>query len=171
MNKEVVFIAILFVVLIAAMITDFYSDRIPNELCISGTLAGMMYQFWKQGLDGIIQSFVGILLPVVILFLLFRIGALGAGDVKLFAVTGAFLGIRGVIDCLGLAFLVGAVLALMKMCYYGNYLTRMQYFAGYVVKTLQSGVITRYEHASEPGGRIRFSLPILMSVFLYWIGG
>lgn len=45
----------------------------------------------KLGYVGILYFILNITIPVVLLFLLFQMHALGAGDIKLFSLVGSFL--------------------------------------------------------------------------------
>ncbi len=163
-------IIVLLIILLLAVLMDFCCDRIPNSLIVTG----MALAFWAQGsscgMQGIMQAILGMAAPIILLFVLFRIGTLGAGDVKLLAVAGAFLGLQDSMLCIIVSFVIGAVLSLAKMCLHGNYVTRMQYLAGYVFQLIQSGTIRRYEHTDEPGSSIRFSLPVLFSVLVIYMG-
>ena len=163
-------ITVLFIILLLAVLMDFCFDRIPNGLIAAGVILSVWYQGRAYGMHGIIQAVLGMTAPVILLFLLFRIGTLGAGDVKLLAVAGAFLGLRDSLLCMAASFVIGAALSLVKMCLHGNYVTRMQYLAGYVLTTIRSGNIRRYKHTGEPGSSIRFSLPVLLGVLLIYMG-
>src|SRR5207248_11639611 len=96
-------------VLIAA-VTDRRSRRIPNWLTFSALPVGLAAQtvygdgFW-QGLLGACGGFAA-------LFGLFAIGASGAGDVKLFAVVGSFVGIRNLLLVFVLVACIGGIAAL-----------------------------------------------------------
>src|SRR6476620_8881213 len=79
------------VVLIAAF-TDLQSRRIPNWLTLPALPVGLLAQTVYG--DGIWQALLGALAGFLALFLLFAVGAGGAGDVKLFTVVGAFVGLR-----------------------------------------------------------------------------
>ena len=75
-----------------AVFFDFYLGKIPNILVVCGGVLALLIQFYLGGIAGIFRAGLGMLLPCLLLYVLFSIGALGAGDLKLLAMVGAFLG-------------------------------------------------------------------------------
>jgi prepilin peptidase CpaA len=98
------------VVLIAAA-TDLRSRRIPNWLTFAALPMGLVAQTIYG--DGFWQSLLGACGGFAALFALFAIGATGAGDVKLFAVVGSFVGIRNLLFVFVLVSLVGGIAAVV----------------------------------------------------------
>ncbi|UHA72068.1 A24 family peptidase [Paenibacillus sp. 481] len=80
------------VLLIAAFVTDVRSRVIPNRLTITACCAALLFHLVTAGLDGLLHSVVGLSCGFIILLLLFVCRAVGAGDVKLFAAIGAWMG-------------------------------------------------------------------------------
>jgi prepilin peptidase CpaA len=83
---------LLAIFILLALITDAKYTKIPNVLTLSGVCVGFVVQYVVHGLSGLIDSGVGFVVGFVILLLLYVFGALGAGDVKLFAAIGALSG-------------------------------------------------------------------------------
>ena len=138
-------IIILFLVLTVAAITDLLFDKIYNEWLLGAMAAGLCYAVWKDGAAGLLRALVSMTIPFALLYPLFIIGGLGAGDVKLLSVAGCFLTIKESILCLGLSFLLGAAISLLKMALERNFLERMKYFLSYVVDVFNSGEWKLYE--------------------------
>jgi prepilin peptidase CpaA len=96
---------------LVAAFTDLKWRRIPNWLTLPALPVGILAQsvygsgFW-QGLAGAVVGFLA-LLP------LFLLGAGGAGDVKLFAVVGSFVGIDNLLVVFVLIALIGGVAAVI----------------------------------------------------------
>jgi prepilin peptidase CpaA len=89
------------VVLTVAVFTDLRYRRIPNWLVFPFLLAGIVVSPWRHdwngnshgfGWNGLGQSFAGLGLALLIYGLLFWMGGMGAGDVKLCAAVGAWIG-------------------------------------------------------------------------------
>lgn len=80
------------VILAFAALWDLRSRRIPNVLTLPGILLGVAFLAWETGWAGVWTGFAGALAGAGLLFLPFALGGLGAGDVKLMAVVGAFGG-------------------------------------------------------------------------------
>jgi len=81
------------VLLVIACVTDVRWRRIPNALVLTLALTGFAFSVWVQPwLPGLGRATGGLALGFGIWIVFFVIGAIGAGDVKLFAAAGAWLG-------------------------------------------------------------------------------
>ncbi|MDE5866801.1 MAG: prepilin peptidase, partial [Lachnospiraceae bacterium] len=69
---------------------DYKHDRIPNSIIMFGTVIGFLSHFRGNDWQGIFSAGVVILISFCILYPLFRIGGIGAGDVKLLLMTGSY---------------------------------------------------------------------------------
>jgi prepilin peptidase CpaA len=97
-------------VLGVATITDLRSRRIPNWLVLPFLLAGIVISCWLQGWHGLGQSLGGASLGFVIFGVLFWMGGMGAGDVKLCAGIGAWVGPQQLILALVITGMAGGVM-------------------------------------------------------------
>jgi prepilin peptidase CpaA len=75
-----------------ATFTDLRNRRIPNWLVLPFLLAGIVASTWLHGWHGLGYSFEGLGLGLVLYGVLFWMGGMGAGDVKLAAAIGAWIG-------------------------------------------------------------------------------
>jgi prepilin peptidase CpaA len=80
------------VVAFGACITDVRSRRIPNVLTFGAAAAAIVFHAITGQLAGLLQSVEGWLVGAAIFFVPFALGGLGAGDVKLLAALGAWVG-------------------------------------------------------------------------------
>ena len=78
--------------LLATIISDTLYRRIPNALSLAVWLLGCSYWGAHQGMPGLWLALQGTLVGGGLLMLLYVMGTLGAGDVKVFAGFGALLG-------------------------------------------------------------------------------
>ena len=78
---------------LVAAITDYRFFRIYNALTLPLFLSAIIYHFLLSGWSGLFQSLSGALFGLAILLLPFAMGGMGAGDVKLLAAVGAWLGL------------------------------------------------------------------------------
>lgn len=153
-------IVLLFMILVAAVFLDLRTGKICNRLILAGLFSGIGISLAKGELC---ESLLGAVLPCVLFAMLFRIGVLGAGDIKLFAVIGAFCGVYGVFRSIVLSFAVGAVLALGKMLVKGNYIMRMEYFLSYFAGVIRTGQWELYEKGGGTmNAKLHFSVPVLL---------
>jgi hypothetical protein len=102
---------------------------------------------------------------------LFRLGALGAGDVKLLAVCSGCLPGKAAIGFLVFSMLVAAIISIVKLSKNRNWKERFYYFFAYLSGRLSGDTWELYttdEHRTKSG--ICLSGPILASVLLH-LGG
>lgn len=100
-------------VLSVATITDLYSRRIPNWLVFPYWLAGIVVQGVLFGWHGIGQSLAGTGIAIGIFGGLFLLGGMGAGDVKLCAAVGAWIGPSRMVFALIFTALAGGVMVVI----------------------------------------------------------
>lgn len=103
--------------LICAVYTDMTQTRISNRLIVLGLLLGVVFRIFTKGSIGVFCYLVNISIPVILLYLLFQMRALGAGDIKLFSMLGAFLSTEQLLQMMLLAFVICAVLGILKIGY------------------------------------------------------
>lgn len=75
-----------------AAVIDWRVRRIPNWLTVLMLLSGVVGSFLPGSVASPGQAMLGMLVGFAIPFVLFAMGALGGGDVKLLAGAGAWLG-------------------------------------------------------------------------------
>jgi|SRR5579862_1469402 len=105
-------------VALAGAMTDIRSARIPNRLTYSALLAGVLFRVAVLGLPGLKSGLVGMLVAGGLFLLLFVLGAMGGGDMKLMAAVGAWVGSAQVITLILAAALAGGVLAIGRMIFF-----------------------------------------------------
>ena len=120
------------IVLAVATFTDLRNRRIPNWLVLPFMLAGIAVSGWLHGWHGIGQSFAGLGLGVLIYGFLFWLGGMGAGDVKLCAAIGAWIGPNQLFIALVITAMAGGI---MVLCWaaFGGFLKDLFSGAGSVV--------------------------------------
>ena len=124
------------VVLVVATFTDLRNRRIPNWLVFPFLLAGIAVSPWRQnwpgigrglGWHGVGQSFAGFGVGLLVCGIFFWMGGMGAGDVKLCAAIGAWIGPSQLFLALVVTGLAGGVMVLVWAAS-GGFLTEL--FAG-----------------------------------------
>ena len=100
------------IVLAVACFTDLRSRRIPNWLVLPFLVAGVAVSSWVEGRHGIEQSLEGLGLGLLIYGFLFWMGGMGAGDVKLCAAIGAWIGPSQLFIALVLTGMAGGIMVL-----------------------------------------------------------
>jgi prepilin peptidase CpaA len=97
--------------LVEAAIIDGLKLKVPNWLTFHLAAGGMAYATWVGGWPGLAWSLGGLALGLALLMPLHMIGGMGAGDVKLLAGVGAWMGPSIVLGSFVVSALVGGVMA------------------------------------------------------------
>jgi prepilin peptidase CpaA len=108
------------VVLVVATITDLRSRRIPNWLVLPFLGIGFAASSWMHGWHGLAQSLYGAGLGLVIYGVLFFMGGMGAGDVKLAAAIGAWIGPNQLFLALVITAMAGGVMVVCNLAFGGK---------------------------------------------------
>ena len=104
------------IVLLAAAVYDVRYRRIPNWISVSGTLTGIaLNSFLYEGAPGLIFALKGLALGFGVYFVLYILHAMGAGDVKLMAATGALVGWQDWFGIFLITAVIGGIMAMMLM--------------------------------------------------------
>ena len=99
----------LFLLLAVAIVMDLTSDRIPNWLIVMGTAVGL----WQS--DQFCRSILLYACIVLIFFPFFGSGALGAGDVKCFAMISLYLTFSCLLWALFFTFLFATIFSVYRI--------------------------------------------------------
>jgi prepilin peptidase CpaA len=82
-------------ILALAVHSDLRRHRIPNVLTLLGLIAGLGLQAVTGGVQGLLSGLLGVAVGLGSFAPLYLCRAMGAGDLKLLAAVGAFLGPQG----------------------------------------------------------------------------
>jgi prepilin peptidase CpaA len=99
--------------------------RIPNPFVLATLISGITLNFVLGGVAGALSSIGGCLLAFILMFILHIFGAMGAGDVKLFAAVGSVIGAHLVFPTFVVVVLTGGLLALVTTLRSGIFITTM----------------------------------------------
>ena len=169
-------LVVLVLLLSAAAVLDFYRGKIPNILIVTGCCYGMVRLWYHQD---ILRALPGIIFPVMVLFPLYKIGTIGAGDIKLLSMLGFYFSFMETLFCIFLAFVLGAVISMISFIRYENFFERMTYLFSYLKECFDIGRLRYYyldskgkqiSHSAEDKSKIHLAIPIFFSVLLH-MGG
>jgi len=95
------------------------SRRVPNILVLLMLVCGVVVQIATAPTIGeaLLASFAGAGVGLIILLPFYTLGGMGAGDVKLLAATGSFLGPQGALLAGVFTLVAGLILGLLVIAY------------------------------------------------------
>ncbi|AYC28637.1 A24 family peptidase [Paenisporosarcina cavernae] len=102
---------ILMTVLVISFVTDVKSRKIYNTVLLPAFFIAVIGNTWQEGFQGLTTSLLGFVVGFAILFIPYVMKGMGAGDVKLMAVIGAFMGPTFIVTTAIFMAIVGAVIA------------------------------------------------------------
>lgn len=108
-------VIILLLILGTAIASDLRWRTIPNWLTGPSILAGLGFHTVMNQFAGFLFSLEGTAVGLGLFIILYMCGWMGAGDVKLFAAVGSFLGPAQTISAAIVIALVGGVLAILVL--------------------------------------------------------
>jgi len=157
-----------------AVIISYYDvcyRRIPNPFVLATLTAGILINTFFGGINGAVTSLGGCFIGFTLMFVLHVFGAMGAGDVKLFAAIGALTGAHLVLPTFLIVALTGGILGVVSTLRAGQLkFTMMRVFQilvgllpGYKVPRLPVPVDRRY---TIPYG-VAITLGSLISLVLF----
>ena len=152
------------VLALAACVTDLKSGRIPNVLTFGGALAAVAFHAVTGRGDGLLMACGGWVVGVAVFFPPFALGGLGAGDVKLLAALGAWLGPADTVWLALYSGVAGGVLALSVALVRGYLREALANLRVLLTHWRVAGVRPLHEVslAGSNGPRLAYAVPILV---------
>lgn len=169
----------LFSLLTAAAVQDLESGRISNRLIVTGLGIGIIIQITEYQVWGVYYFLRNVSVPVILLYLLFQMRVLGAGDIKLFSMIGSIVTTEELFRCMAYSFLLAAGAAVLFLAADAKRKQKIRCAVSYLFHMLRTGEIRSYPLSGEPGRyRFAFAVPVLFGTALalqfplcYWNGG
>ena len=113
-------VKIVSVLLIWAAWIDGKELRVPNWMTFPMVATGIIWCTVADGWSGLGFSLLGMVAGLVTLLPLYSVGGMGAGDVKLMAGIGAWLGWKITVAAFCVSTVVGAIMAVFMVLYSGK---------------------------------------------------
>lgn len=159
----------LFLLVVAgiAMVMDLRVMQVENGWILFSLITGFFLRFWQEGIAGIPGFLIGVMLPAAVLGILFCFRMLGPGDIKLFCALGGIMGVPGILRCMMVSFLIGAVLSFSILISYGIFCRRIHYLIQYFQEFFHTGRIRPYYRKGMCVENFHFTVPVFLSVMLY----
>ena len=88
------YLLIVLVAVAVSAITDVWKFKVHNVVSLTLLVGGLVHHAVAGGTVGVTGSALGALFGFAVLLLLYVLGGMGAGDVKLMAGVGAWLGVK-----------------------------------------------------------------------------
>ena len=159
------------VVAVSGAVPDVRGKRIPNLLTYGSLLSALAVRGFVIGWPGLKSGLMGVLAAGGIFYVLFLVGGMGGGDVKLMGAVGAWAGASETVTLLIATALAGGALALVYMLHYKRVRATLANTLELIRHHLTSGLRPHpILNVREPGMiRVPYGLAIALGT-LYCLG-
>lgn len=181
-------IASLLLALAIATIADLRVRRVPNTLIFTGIIAATGINILSDlgyggveplgGATSITHIISGIAIGFIALFPLYALRAMGAGDVKLMMMVGAFLGPLQTLGVVVLTFAAGGVLAIAMALWQRSFrqlVFNLRFMLTTSAISAAGGMSPKFEPLQQTAGRMPYAVAIaagtLLQLYLVRNGG
>lgn len=165
---------ILIGVFCAVIFMDWYHYRIPNACIIAGMAAGLVMAYMSYSVNGLWEAVGAAAVIFLAFYPFYLLGALGAGDVKLFMMVGCYrgsMGTEGLIHYMLVTMIIAAVVSAGKMILYAESRERFFYLMRYLRKAAVTATIDDYQiDRTKKQCVVRLSIPAFLSLLLMCAG-
>jgi prepilin peptidase CpaA len=162
-----------------AVIHDLLFRRIPNGLVLAGIALGLLFQTWAANGAGLFSpggsglgyngALLGGLAGLALFLPLYALRAMGAGDVKLLAMAGVWLGVSGIAWAALWTLVAGGVLSLAVAVTSGalrKVLSNMRFMLTHWLAMAQTGHVVHLDAPAQTTGRLPYAVAIAGGVVI-----
>jgi len=158
--------------LVAAAWLDYGSGRIPNALVFGGAFVGLAYNtlvppVHTLALDAFLLAMAGMVCGLMLMLPFYLLRAMGAGDVKLMAMSGVFLGFPETLWAVLGSFLAGGALSLIQLAASGQMRRALTNIGGLGLAVSSGGVPVLNARASA--GTVPYGIAIAAGTIGYLV--
>jgi len=157
---------------LAACVTDVKERRIPNVLTFGATIAALVFHLIYEGQAGLMIGLGGWFIGLLLFFPFFALGGMGAGDVKLLAALGAWVGPREAFWLAIYTSLAGGVIGVAVALARGYLLTALRNVWTLLVSWFLTGPrpMPSMTLADSKAPRLAYAIPMFVgTMVLIWL--
>jgi prepilin peptidase CpaA len=158
---------ILIGVFIVAIYTDMKYYRIPNLLILTGIVLGIAYSIYNYSYKAALESLLCMAIVFIVFYPFYKLGGLGAGDVKLFMMTGCFIRNESLLNFIFVTMIIGAAISIVKLVLFKEARERFVYLGRYIKKVALTRAVDDYQiDKGNKRALIRIAVPAFISLLL-----
>ncbi|MFC1849614.1 prepilin peptidase [candidate division CSSED10-310 bacterium] len=152
---------VLVLVVLICAITDLQKQKIYNFITFPAIIAGLGLGLAFNGVQGLVNSLVGMLIGFTIFLMMHILGQMGAGDVKLMAAVGALGGFPFILYALFLSVVCGGIISLLVAIWQGRLLKSFSNIFRALFSTVMPGV-TRQPLSEKNSTQIPYACAVCL---------
>ncbi|SCW66292.1 Type IV leader peptidase family protein [Lachnospiraceae bacterium C10] len=155
--------------LAAVTVADLKWKRIPNEMILLGIWTGGCVSLSTLGVKGIGVSVMKGIATLLLLYVLYLIHALGAGDIKLYAVIAMYPGNVRIQSVVYFSFLTGALAGLVRMIRKRQLLLRLSLLLSHIFACVRQRRFVTYQTLEVGDSYLPFALYISLGYLIHYV--
>lgn len=117
---ELISTGVLFLLALSVLITDAWKKKIYNFQTLPAVIIGFILGWLQNGGVGLLHSFYGFAVGLLLLLFFYWLGGVGAGDVKYLAAIGALKGVSFVLVTMFYTAFAGGIMAFAIIIWKGR---------------------------------------------------
>ncbi len=156
------------ILLVLALISDIKTYKIKNNIVYPFIILGLLTNVYYNSLQGVKESLIGIMLPILLLFILYLLRMLGAGDIKLFSAIGSIMGYGFVFNTILYSIIAGGIISLEILIVKKNGRKRLVYLLKYLKISILTCSMLPYEDFNEKsdGSKFHFGYAVICGTII-----
>lgn len=154
-------VGLVLVVLIFALYYDLRENKIKNFVTLPAAIAGLVLNSAQEGWMGFWAALQGWLIPTLLLFILYYINVMGAGDIKLFAALGSIMGVPFALESFAYTTFIGGIIAMVLLLVRGQFVASMSRLVRYFQLLMWAGKLYPYSAKDDTGSKFAFTTAIV----------
>jgi prepilin peptidase CpaA len=156
------------ILVLLACVPDVRTRRIPNLLTFGAAASGLLFHLVVGGWTGLLTSAGGWALGAALFFPMFALRGMGAGDVKLLAAVGAWLGPFLVFWVALITSIAGGALGLVVALFHGYTLTAVRNVMALIGYWRVAGVhpLPQVSLDGARGPKLAYAIPIAIGTMV-----
>lgn len=136
-------------VILLSLISDIKTYTVKNMIVFPFIVLGLISNYLYLEVDGLCSSLVGMIAPIIFLFIFFVLNMLGAGDIKLFSAIGSIMGLNFVLYSILYSFIAGGIIAIGILIARKIFKTRIKHIRDYFLNCFLTFSIKPYQESFE----------------------
>lgn len=153
---------------VAAAWCDLRARRLPNTLTVSGALVAFAIAGLLEGWSGLLVSLAGWAMGLVLFLPLYAVKGMGAGDVKLLAAIGPWLGPGGAVWTALYGAIAGGFFAIVIVLARGTLAKTARNMGAMLTTWLRGGIrpVEGLTLESSAGPKLPYALPLAVGTLI-----
>ena len=160
-------IILLLCIVSISVYTDIKENKIKNKYLLVALILGLAISLLTGGIAGIKDSFLGIIVPFILLFLFFAMRMFGAGDIKLFCTIGAIMGLNFALNNIIYSFFLAGIVVISKIIFTGQLFKIIKGLYYYFKAMFLNRTIIEFQRTE--GNRFPFGIAIFLGTIVQLI--